>query len=115
MHYHHFRILVLMTLSVGLALMISGCATTVQERIVYRTQFITPVVDETLFITKAPERPMDKERYAQLQCAQRESYLAEYTVGLYKDIRQCHSQLNGIRQYLKEWSEEAGRADQSSR
>lgn len=89
------------------ALFISGCATTKDINVVYKTKTKYQEVPSEFTVQVLPPRPVPKDNYLAMPVYERESYMADYSVQVLKSLHTCNAQLSSISELTRKWKDEA--------
>lgn len=82
--------------------LLSACGTTVQERIVVKTQTEIVKIPDSLLVKCEVTPPPQREVFVATTGKDRERLLTDYSIDLIKDLRLCNVQIDKIRTVQKE-------------
>lgn len=88
--------------TVLIALLLAGCGTTIQERVVIKTEIRTVKIPDTLLTPCEVTVPPQRETYINSNTKEKEKLLTDFSIDLLKDLRLCNAQIKKIRDLHKE-------------
>lgn len=85
-----------------LVLMVSGCATKIEETIVIEYKYVPVEVPKGLFGECKPAKPITPDKYQSLTNDERLSYLTSYSVSLLGEMKKCDNRLQAVNKYIEQ-------------